>query len=57
MADFSSPIEFFTANARQLVLSCAGLIGEVFTEEERSITGLYEAVLRLVAEGVWRPPR
>ena len=55
MADFSSsPIEFLTANARQLVLSCAGLIGEVFTEEERSITGLYEAVLRLVAEGVWR---
>ncbi len=53
---WQSPIEFLVANARQLVSSCTGLVGEVFTEKERSITNLYEAILRLVAEGLWRPP-
>ncbi len=31
-----------------------GLVGEVFEEEERQLTRVYEAVLSLLAEGYWR---
>lgn len=37
----------------QLVMSASGLVGEVFEDEERSLTELYDAVLRLVGEGIW----
>jgi len=30
-----------------------GLIGEVFTEEERELTKKYEAILYLIGEGIW----
>ncbi|MGB9854744.1 MAG: AAA family ATPase [Candidatus Bathyarchaeales archaeon] len=35
--------------------SSSGLVGEVFEEEERSITRVYDAVLRLIGEGFWKP--
>ncbi len=37
-----------------LVPSVRGLIGEVFEEEERSLTRVYDAVLSLLAQGYWR---
>ena len=36
-----------------LYLSAMGLIGEVFAEEERTLTKLYEIVLSALAEGEW----
>ncbi|MGC8995005.1 MAG: AAA family ATPase [Pyrobaculum sp.] len=36
-----------------LYMSAMGLIGEVFTEEERTITKLYQVVLSALAEGEW----
>jgi len=36
-----------------LYLSAMGLIGEVFVEEERTLTKLYEIVLSALAEGEW----
>ena len=38
-----------------LLASASGLIGEVFEEEERSLTRVYDAVLRLVGGGFWKP--
>ncbi|MEM2961702.1 MAG: AAA family ATPase [Candidatus Bathyarchaeia archaeon] len=38
-----------------LLASASGLIGEVFEEEDRSLTRIYDAVLRLIGEGVWKP--
>lgn len=35
--------------------SASGLIGEVFREEERSLTRVYDAVLKLVGGGFWKP--
>ncbi|MBC7130941.1 AAA family ATPase, partial [Candidatus Bathyarchaeota archaeon] len=35
--------------------SSSGLVGEVFEEEERSLTRVYDAVLRLTGEGIWKP--
>jgi hypothetical protein len=55
-ADLSAdPAQFVVENAGRLAIACSGLVGEVFAEEERRLTGLYEAVLRLLAEGYWRP--
>ncbi|MGC9104454.1 MAG: AAA family ATPase [Candidatus Methanodesulfokora sp.] len=51
----SDPVLFLADNAEQLVISCSGLVGEVFTEEDRALTSLYETVLRLLAEGIWNP--
>ncbi len=42
-----------TRKARSLVPAAQGLIGEVFLEEERKLTRLYEATLRLLALGEW----
>jgi len=39
--------------ASMLTASASGLIGEVFLEEERQLTRLYDAVLRLLADGYW----
>ncbi|MCS7369152.1 MAG: AAA family ATPase [archaeon GBS-70-058] len=41
--------------AYYLAASTQGLIGEVFEEEERALTRIYDAILRLVGEGVWKP--
>jgi len=38
-----------------LAATVTGLIGEVFEEEGRSLTRIYDAVLRLVGEGLWKP--
>jgi len=55
-ADLSrDPAEFVAESAGKLAIACSGLVGEVFAEEERKLTTLYEAVQRLLAEGYWRP--
>jgi hypothetical protein len=41
--------------AYYLATSIHGLIGEVFEEEERALTRVYDAILRLVGEGMWKP--
>jgi len=41
--------------AYALISSSSGLVGEVFEEEERSLTTVYDAVLRLTGEGIWKP--
>ncbi|MCX8178147.1 MAG: hypothetical protein N3F10_07665 [Candidatus Bathyarchaeota archaeon] len=35
--------------------SSSGLVGEVFRGRGRSLTRIYDAVLRLVGEGLWKP--
>ena len=47
------PAEALAVHAPRLSPVASGLVGEVFEEEERSLTRLYEATLRLVASGVW----
>ncbi len=47
------PAESLALHTPRLSLVASGLVGEVFEEEERSLTRLYESVLRLVASGVW----
>ena len=49
------PARWLCDAAPQLVMSAVGLVGEVFSEEERTLTALYDSVLRLLAEGMWRP--
>ncbi len=39
--------------APRLAMVSRGLVGEVFEEEERSLTRTYDAVLQMLAEGVW----
>jgi len=48
------PWRVLAAWAHALVPAARGLVGEVFEEEERSLTRLYDAVLRLLSEGYWR---
>jgi hypothetical protein len=48
-----APWDWITSNARLLYSVASGLVGEVFTEEERKLTRLYDAVLRLLGDGVW----
>ncbi|MBC7092241.1 MAG: ATP-binding protein [Nitrososphaeria archaeon] len=43
------------SKAYALISSSSGLVGEVFEEEERSLTAVYDAVLRLTGEGIWKP--
>ncbi|MEM3216039.1 MAG: hypothetical protein QXS17_03935 [Candidatus Micrarchaeaceae archaeon] len=38
-----------------LCLAAEGLVGEVFEEEDKALTMLYDSVIRLVAEGIWKP--
>ena len=38
-----------------LIMASEGLVGEVFEEEDRALTKLYDSVLRLIANGMWRP--
>lgn len=45
--------ETLAENAPLLIASASGLVGEVFREEERTLTQLYDAVLRLLALGYW----
>jgi len=40
-------------NYRLLASSATGLVGEIFEEEERKLTRLYDAVLRFLALGYW----
>ncbi len=49
------PVEWLCDHSSQLIMSALGLVGEVFTEEERSLTALYDSIMRLLAEGRWRP--
>uniref|UniRef100_A0A7C4FEG0 ATP-binding protein n=1 Tax=Thermofilum pendens TaxID=2269 RepID=A0A7C4FEG0_THEPE len=46
-------VEAIAERAYLLVASASGLVGEVFREEERKLTQLYDAVLRLLALGYW----
>lgn len=48
-----NPDAFLARNYKILAPSAPGLIGEVFLEEERSLTRLYDATLRLLADGYW----
>ena len=56
-------IPLFKGDATKLIYEYAcrywhtvkALIGEVFAEEERTLTALYEATLSLVGSGVWKP--
>ncbi|MGQ9597690.1 MAG: hypothetical protein ACUVQY_09045 [Thermoproteota archaeon] len=41
--------------AYYFLTSASGLIGEVFEEEGRALTRVYDAVLRLVGGGLWKP--
>ena len=38
-----------------LIMASEGLVGEVFEEEDRALTKLYDSVLRLIANGLWKP--
>ncbi len=49
----SKPEDFIGQRAEGLYMSARGLVGEVFSDEERELTKLYEAVLLLLGEGVW----
>lgn len=51
------PIYWLASMARLLLETARGLIGEVFWEEDRRLTSLYEAVLRLLGAGVWDAAR
>ncbi len=48
-----SPIDSIRSNFRALVSCVSGLVGEIFEEEERRLTRLYDATLRLLALGYW----
>ncbi len=48
------PWRVLAGAASTLAPVARGLVGEVFAEEERSMTRVYDTVLQLLAEGVWR---
>ena len=48
-----SPIDSIRSNLRALASCVSGLVGEIFEEEERRLTRLYDAILRLLALGYW----
>lgn len=49
------PIEKFVHRiVTQFKTTIPSLIGEVFTEEERKMTDIYEAVLALIGSGIWK---
>ncbi|MEM0376238.1 MAG: AAA family ATPase [Thermofilum sp.] len=47
------PDEALASRAFALIPSAAGLVGEVFREEDRELTRLYDATLRVLAQGYW----
>lgn len=47
------PWEYLAVESHVLAQTVRGLLGEVFQEEERELTRLYEAVLRLLGAGYW----
>ncbi len=49
----AKPWEWIADSANLLYSVAQSLVGEVFSEEERRLTRLYEAVLRLLGAGVW----
>jgi len=52
-----TPWSYIASKAYELAQVTRGLVGEVFEEEERRLTRLYEAVLRLLGAGVWSSNR
>ncbi|MGQ9642117.1 MAG: AAA family ATPase [Candidatus Bathycorpusculaceae bacterium] len=44
-----------SSKAFTFLASASGLVGEVFEEEERSLTRIYDSILRLTGEGLWKP--
>ena len=48
------PWKLLAERAAGLVPAAKGLIGEVFSEEDRQLSRVYEAVLQLLAQGYWR---
>ncbi len=50
----SDPWARLAEAAPRLAPVARGLVGEVFVEEERRLTRLYESVLELLASGYWR---
>ncbi|MCX8181239.1 MAG: hypothetical protein N3E41_07715 [Thermofilaceae archaeon] len=48
-----NPFDELVARLPTLIPSAAGLVGEVFREEERELTRLYDATLRVLAQGYW----
>jgi len=48
------PARFLAENASSLADMAKGLVGEVFQEEERALTRLYDSILHLLGAGVWR---
>ena len=48
-----SAIDALRHSFRALTASVNGLVGEIFEEEERKLTRLYDATLRLLALGYW----
>ena len=49
----ANPIDELSRKIEQIIMTSGSLIGEVFTEEERRLTRTYEAVIRLISEGLW----
>ncbi len=53
----TTPWSYIASRAYELAQVTRGLVGEVFEEEERRLTRLYEAVLRLLGAGIWSSNR
>ncbi|ARM76812.1 AAA family ATPase [Acidianus manzaensis] len=51
---FINSYEEFVNRIKEFSLISKGLIGEVFKEEERSLTEIYYQLLLRVAEGIWK---
>jgi len=54
--NFVKGLKDLEEKAYQLYMVAKALIGEIFEEEERQLTMLYEAVLLSLAEGEWNTP-
>jgi hypothetical protein len=54
--NFVKGLKDLEEKAYQLYMVTKALIGEIFEEEERQLTMLYEAVLLSLAEGEWNTP-
>ncbi|MCD6244220.1 MAG: ATP-binding protein [Candidatus Korarchaeota archaeon] len=53
LASDEDPVRFLVDRSFGLFMSAQGLVGEVFSEEERVLTSLYDSILLLMGEGVW----
>jgi hypothetical protein len=47
------PVDVIHSHASRLAPIAPGLIGEIFAEEGRSLSRIYDAILRLLAKGYW----